>query len=792
MSKEIKDRVDGRAVRENQLDFLYKMYLDGIAIGNDNVEMLKKHRYIKPPKTEVTPAGPAIEKINEFGLKYSNEANTRADANIDIIELDPSVFTSHYDILTDTEFDIRRKSYGHVFEGRKKEISSDEWKPESNTVHSPEFIDWINSINRFGFRNKVKYRKFTLYAQQAYTWLQENKTPRDFEHDDDRLEYIIEELRRCDENSLYFLNKYVYYKEGDDLSGRVKYIAAPAHEFLAYLNDCGYSVGLAKGRQMAATTTLMALDVHDMVFKPNFFIKFLTEDEDKAVEIFNDKLKFCFETLPQWMQPDVLNYRDNFFKLAKKGEEKGQTEGVGSKMEVVAAKRTAIAGGAPQKVKIDEAGNIKILGIIIGNIRPTMLFHDKRTNTLVMKRMLWFWGTGGETEKGGKAFETELMTIMKMWDELDFSAGIIPVFMDWTCRPGATQEDYDREKRVAYAKGSNDQDPDSKRHITEFHQSWPTSLSDVFRTSAKMLIDEEFVEGSLTKILEIKKSKNYSFPQYGYFEPIYDETRPTDEGSDVPFKIIGANFIPTSDMDRRASTMIFMHPEKWENRYFQGTDPINTYTGLSKMSSTVWDKYFKCPVALLDWRIPDYNQVFLQTLLLGIYYDPKPIKTGIKELLESNVGLSYTQYKTTKGFDREFVLNYQIQPLMLQNRTSINEGVGIDNKGARNTMIINFMFQMFKQYGDNFLLSRYFEQLKTFTCAISANGKEMWGPVNKKYFNDDALFGGVFSYICAELCFPELQPRNLTSESSLYKVGYKLVRDKDNKLSHVPVKVRVK
>lgn len=784
-TKKYNGREGERVIRENHLDFLYSLYSRGVEIGIDNVTLLKEKGYIKEKPVTTQAKTPVLsDNVNEILLGFSTDTQKKIDSKIDIIK--GSIQQGKLDIITDEELEERRKLYGHIFEGREEDIVKKDWMPLSNVDHEQDFVDWINSMNNLGFINKTNYRKFNLYCQQAYTWLQEKISHADFFDDDDRREYEMQELDRCDQNTLYFLNKYGYYKEGDDETGKVKYTARPVHEVMCYMDDCGYSVGIAKARQIAATTTLMMIDVKDMIFKTNHFMKFITEDKDKAEEIFEDKLKFPFSQLPPWMTPNVLNERDNLFKLGNKPE-KGKKEGVGSKILVVAPKKTAIAGGAPQKVKIDEAGNIPILGKMIDNARPTMMWFNPKTKKIEIKRRMWFWGTGGEMDKGGKSFETEFMSLMRKWQEGDYSAAIIPMFFDWTTRPGATQEDYDREKRVAYAVSGEEA---AKSKITEFHQSWPTSLADVFRTSAKTLMDDEYLEKALQRIRDEKKKHGHNLHQSGYFEPIYDFTSPADENSDVPYKIIGAEFVPTEDIDKRATTTIFMHPEPgWENRYFQGTDPIMSDTGLSKMASSIWDKYHKTVPAIMNYRISDYRQVFLQTMLLGIYYDTADNKVGVKELLESNIGPSYTQYKEGKGYGKEMVLNYQL-PYAFQNRTTTNEGVGIDNKGVRNSMIINRIHEMTSAYGDRIYLEIFFEQMKTFTCNISDKGKEMWGPMNKKYFNDDTLFSTVYAYICSELCFPELHPKNVNDKNAKTIIRYVQQYDKNHNLVRVPIRVK--
>lgn len=778
----------GAIVRENNLDFLYNLHLQGIDVGSENVTLLKQHNYIKP---QVATVAPPIFKdnVNIFNLDKNTVEQTLIDANIDIIQ-GSADYKNPYEILTDEELEKRRKIHKLIFEGRETPITREDWEPKSRIEHEQDFIDWINSINQLGFENRIQYRKFTLYCQQAYTWLQEKKSHSDFFDEDEIIDYEDEEVRRCVENTLYLLNKYVWYKEGDVEEGRVKYIAAPAHEVLAYMNDCGYSVGLAKGRQMAATTTIMSMNMKDVVFKKNHFMKFVTEDDKKAKEIFEDKLKFPFSELPWWLKPKVLNERDNLFATGEKPE-KGTKEGTGARILVVVPDRTAIAGGAPQKVMIDEAGNIPVLGAMINNIRPTMLFADPKTRKLIVKRILWFWGTGGEMEKGGKSFEVEFLSIKKAWDEGKYGSGIVPLFFNWACRPYATQEDYDRERQIAYDKLAQDE-IEGQKAVTEFHQTWPKHLSDVFMGSSKTLVSSEYIEKALDRIRKAKQQHNFELHQSGYFEPVFDLNVPTLEGAHQPYKIIGATFVPTSDIDVRASCTIFMHPDKtWSNRYFKGTDPIDTDTGLSNFASTVWDKWWKAPVAILNWRTRDYKDAFLQSLLLNLYYDNSKEQEGIWELVESNRGTSYTQYVENAGYGKKFVLNFQL-PHAIQNRTTINEGIGIDNKGIRNTMIINHLHSMLSAYGEKIFLDIIFEQLKTFVCSVSdKSGKEMWGPMNKKYFKDDTLFSTVFSYICAELCFYDMDPINLAKKSTGFKIEHRVVYDNQGNLVRKPVKVRV-
>jgi hypothetical protein len=373
---------------------------------------------------------------------------------------------------------------------------------------------------------------------------------------------------------------------------------------------------------------------------------------------------------------------------------------------------------------------------------------------------------------------------MNQWKERKFGAYIIPIFFDFWARPGMTQEIYDNEKELAYSAVG----PDRKKTIIEFHQSYPANVSDAFMSSDKTLVDIDYINKQLDKIAEARTRKNFQLTQSGFFEPIYDYNIPMDENSDVPYKVIGATFVPTEDIDPRKCVEIFMHPQHgWVNRYFQGNDPISSDNGQSNMAGAIWDKHFKTFSAILDFRTKDYRYVFLQNMLMGLYYDTTDSPKGVKELVECNIGQSYTQYKDGKGYNESLVGNYEL-PQYLQTKSATTV-IGIDNRGLRNNIIINKVHELTQSYGENIYHAAFWGQLKTFTCNVSdKSGKEVWGPSNRKYFKDDILFGGVYSYICAELCYADAIPQNIQENRKNYVIRYETRYDSNFNLKRIPVK----
>lgn len=738
--------------------------------------MLRKHKRIEDPLPK-RPQKKKRQHITTDDLVKSGD-QIKADKFIDIIDdkdgkitealkNDPNAKVAFEELMDKTLF---------TYKGGKK-ITSADWKPENVIHHSPEFVAWIDSILS-GFQNMVHYEPFRLYCQQAEDWLSENGSITDYSTGWEKKEYAHQEFRRCAENTLYGMDKYLMLKEGDLSDGSMKYLSKPVHKVMCFLVDAGYSFMMGKPRQIAATSTLAGIAMFKMIFRKNYFIKMIAQDKDKVIEIFEDKIKYPFGELPEWMKPSVSNDRDNLFRLGKKTSKKGSRGGVGSKIQVVAPSVAAINGGSPPMVMIDEAGYINILGKMMKEARPTMFMQDPETKLLKMKRQILIWGTGGEMDKGGKAYEEEFFGCLEDWQKRKFATGIIPIFFDWTTRPGITQEHYDNEK-IAYSV----EGPEKEAKKVQFRQHYPSIIEDMFLTSAKTLVSIDWINENLERI---RKMDHELRPVRGYFEPIWDEDKPTDEHSDVPFAIKGATFVPVSDGDPRGSCWMFMPPNhKWRNRYYQGTDPVMSDDGYSNMSGVIIDAHYRTLSAIVDYRDSDHKYTFLQTMLLGIYYSAEPMES-VKELVESNLGGSYIDYKEFKGYRDSMTYRTEL-PLPLQGGSQV---IGLDNRGNRSKFLINIMYEFLKAFGDRIWIDIPFVQLRTFICKMTESGNVTWGVADKRKYHDDVLYAMVFAYICMQ-CYDHKPPVEIGHESQNYRWVHKLVR-KNGKLDRVRVKEKIR
>ena len=650
----------------------------------------------------------------------------------------------------------------------QKNITKEDWLPKDRIYHEEEFFDWINSINS-GFQNRLYYKKYDLYCQQCYNWLTENKSLADFDELDDARDYMFQEFDRCYDNTMYFAIKYAYLKDGDVEGGRRKYTITEGyehHKILLYLYDCGYSLMLGKPRQIGSTSILGIAAIKEVLLNSNFYLKFVTEDETTGKEIFEDKIKFTYSELPDWWKTKISNFSGTLFKLGK-NKEKGEISEVNSKIEVLAPKRTAINGGSPQLVYLDEIGSIGMLSEMIREGRPTMFYVDPKTGKLTMKRRILAWGTGTSATKGRGAYEKEWNSLMSLWLQKKFEAGIVPLFFDWTTRL-KTQEEYDKEKEYYYGGGyGSNEGIDIDTSKVQFHQHYPSSPSDMFQTTAKTVIPSNYIYDAYARI---RQAAQIDKSEYGYFTPIYDSTGE---------KVVGSDWNICERDDPLCSTQIFRHPDPaYKNRYYMGTDPVAANTGHSKMSSTIYDDLFGIPSALLNHRVQgDHRESFMQCLLLGMYYSPTE---EIPELVERNIGQNYIDFVEKHGKYDRLVCNSQLPEYLQSGSGAI---IGIDNKGKRTEYIIANMREGFTETHHKIYILTYFEQLKTFVCKMRSNGNETWETIDKKIYFDDALFSFVFAYLCKK-CYYDRYPVNIEKEgeNSVKSIKYAYQHDKDYNL----------
>lgn len=649
---------------------------------------------------------------------------------------------------------------------RTDPVETSEWFPSHPEFEYPEsFVRWVDSINS-GFQNKIYYEAFDLYVQQAYQWANDTSEINDFDNEDDQLEWLEQEIEKCRDNTLYFCNKYGYIKENKAADGMLKYEAWEAQRILLFLYDCGYSTMIGKGRQIGFTTTMCLAGMKRVNINKSYFIKFITHSREKGEEIFRDKVKWAYTKLPGFISQEVKNWTASLMNMDKKGDKKGKDEGGASMFQVDSPSVTAINGGSPSCVFVDEIGLFEIFGEMMREGRPALFKYNPDTEKMTMQQQFMAWGTSGDMDKGGAVFEAEYRQCLDEWSKRNFDYGIIPLFFNAYARRGVNDKFLKNELK-AYQAQAGSRQADSA--LVQFHQAYPITIEDMFLRKSKTLVPINYCNDRLRSIYGLETPIDY-----GYFEPIYDMSVPTPDAY-VPYKIKGAQWVSTGDRDHvMTSTVIIHHPPKgecWKNRWFAGTDPINSETGHSKLSSAVWDSYTNTVAAVLFHRERKFKESYLQSLLLHLYYDQLN-QGGIKELIESNIGDMLLDFQEMLGFKSKFTANTALPEYL---RSHGGKWFGISNKVNTAPRILAKLEELIDAYGMNINVPWFWEQLKTFVekdlKGSTSHRQTRYQVDDLKYNYDDVIFSITFSYINS-LCYARYTPENIKQvdgESKTFK-----------------------
>lgn len=630
------------------------------------------------------------------------------------------------------------------------EIRDNEWMPESVLDHKQGFVDWINSMTFGSFPDMIYYDRYEKYKAQAMYWFDNFDNPYDYEDQEKRTDIIMNEYNRIDRNTLYFAMQYAWIAEGSVREGKIKYVPKEQNAVIFFMLDSGYLFILGKPRQIFATTTVGIFVNKKLITQENFFMVLITENEETAKGILNDKIKAPFRYYHNYLRPTVDRDYIKGFKLSG-AKKKGEAGYPNSRIEVVAPNKTAINSGAPQVVLIDEAASTPDLIPIILEQRPTLYMDLNQDGKLQIKRQLCIWSTGTTNDRGKMAYHSLFTQTIKLWEEGNYRAALfVPLFFSWHTRCG--KDEYEAARLSYYSGDAADvQGYGQEERKQIFHMHYPDTWMDMFAMVTKKLIPTEIITNSLSRIRKLKVSER---PMFGRFEPIFDLQNPVDEKiTGCAYKIIGSRFVPYDDSDNdpsRITAMLMFKPEEWYDRYYQGTDPIETDTGQSMFASVIWDKEKKTIPCIVNFR-PAYDQkeAFLQAVLMSIYYDYRPIgsKKGVPELIENNIGTLYKTHKEILGYDNNIIYNKEL-PDELQGGGS---NWGVNSRQKRKEYNVGQLKECVTSYCDNINHDIVFKQFETY-IPIQVSGGYTYAPADRRLYRDDVLDALAFAYVASKTC----------------------------------------
>jgi hypothetical protein len=745
-------------VSDRLISHWHSLYLAGVRLSDEAKRELERAGLIEL-NTPYKPKNEGYNKIRsrkDFSVKTKTE--TEADTHVDVVvegvtpapDPEKKLATSTEEgylslnippqvedvvamaVVTDQMWSHSIRNYSGGLE-----ITKSMWLPYRYSTLEPDadFVKLIDSIIDYGFSHRISNNKYDLYKQQARDWLAENDSITNYTNLESKIAFVRKESRRCSENTLYALNRHLWMKEDTLAGGKRKFDAYDCQAFIFWLIDSGFSALVGKLRQIGFSTSIGGLGEMKARVNKNYFIKFIAENDRKTEEIFNDKIKYALVEAQDWFRPTVYNEAANLLTYIYK-KKKGTALGLNSKIMVEPPTPTCINGGSPTLTLIDEIGQINILSEILLEGRPTLFYMDPATHKMRIRRQVVGWGTAGNVDKGGGDFEKEFRACIDMWKARNFDYGIVPIFIDCFSKPGIDKAFYDREQSVYYAKAIRN--PAKAEYFkTMFHQTYPTCVDDMFLSSSKTLLPLPEINKHLDRIRTTATK-----PTHGYFQPLFDETKPMAENSDVPYRIKGAVFVPTEDFSAAATAILFKRPDSLsKNRYYQGLDPISSETGYSNLSSHIWDELEKDVACKISFRDANYKYCYQQTLCMNIYYGNPP------QLVENNIGAAYIDYCDIHDYNHTLVRKSEL-PKYLQSGDS---SIGLRKSPKNAKQIVNKLVELLESFADTINDDEFFIQLKTFLEKVSKNGYTSYATSNPVYYRDDDIDSLTYAYICAQI-----------------------------------------
>lgn len=653
-------------------------------------------------------------------------------------------------------------------EWKNKEIKRSDWLPEgAPTGLEPDLRAFLLSCMP-RFDNLKAYKKFWLYCEQARRWGPDANKIEAYQGRA-QVEYAMQEFSRARQNKLYGLDGYVTIKDETAEGGRRIYKASAPQALLLYLKDCGYSYVLLKGRQAAITSTMMAAAQLTALVTPSYQGALIVDKEQTAKGIFNNKFKSTYQFMPEWWQADPRGMIWSEKKIVMDfdpGSTKAEKRKYTAEFAVYPSSDTqTINSNSPTETYFDESQKIPTLQEILKEIKPTMLAAT--SSGLRVLRSVYLWGTGGTGDLGKGAFEGEWRSAYsKLEDPKSDSIFMIPLFFDAFCRPYMDRWVYMKQysdymdSKEEFLRGMS-----KEENQAVFSAHYPMHWDDCFMSGTRTVVPLFIIKKQRDRTLSNIYSNEFLRPVKGMFEPVYDKEQPMPHGSFCPYKIVDATFkiAPPNYEDPMPVTMFkpfdrTRTPDRdWVNRFFQGTDPIQADAGASRMGSVILDAaaatetrngvkiYAPTLACAVNHRSPNVKETFLQCVLMGIYYRNHG-QDKCMELIEYEQGHNY--------------IDFQKQPFLMVEDSMMLRGAlepqyaggqhihGISMKKERKSRAFIDLAQLIYDHGHNIYLLDFWSQLGHIESEERQDGSLDWGTKDSLKFNDDLVFGALYSYLC--------------------------------------------
>ena len=218
------------------------------------------------------------------------------------------------------------------------------------------------------------------------------------------------EFRKCEEDPLYFISKYVQIVSLDE--GLIPFnMYGFQEEMVSTMHKERFTI-CKLPRQSGKSTTIVSYLLHYALFNPNCNIAILANKSSTARDILG-RLQLAYENLPRWLQQGVINWNKGSIELENK-----------SSIVAASTSSSAIRGGSYNIIFLDEFAFVpaNIAEQFFSSVYPTISSGQKTKMIIV------------STPHGMNMF-------YKLWvDSQNKKNEYVPIEVHWSEVPGRDEK----------------------------------------------------------------------------------------------------------------------------------------------------------------------------------------------------------------------------------------------------------------------------------------------------------------------------------------------------------------
>jgi hypothetical protein len=193
---------------------------------------------------------------------------------------------------------------------------------------------------------------------------------------------------------------------------------------------------------------MMVIADLEMVFRPSYSGVFVVHKKDgTGKKLFKDKHQSTLQHFPSWITNEIdvskgFAAERTILDFASAGRKMDKLMDASEFILLSAEDSMVVNGQTPTQTFFDESQNIPTFQALVNEIDPTLYQFNDETGEMELVRGLYAWGTGSSNALGKGSFESHIKGLFEAWGAGEETEAWVPLFFDWTCRPGITREFY--------------------------------------------------------------------------------------------------------------------------------------------------------------------------------------------------------------------------------------------------------------------------------------------------------------------------------------------------------------